>query len=185
MVMSINEEDLLQDPELGNFLYKRGMMGTFIRKEFSVEFPDSPKGRRNIVQRRGTLIVKIEQLNRPALSSLRIFVFLKTLVVTLDSVFFSSKGTQMSKFFANFIAATVAIVTGRNTMIKLQKKEMTIEPKEGKRASLPIRVRVPELKPLKRFDSLLKGCQRLNFNNRFGKILDLMEVQPRALSALA
>ncbi|RDX67983.1 hypothetical protein CR513_53081, partial [Mucuna pruriens] len=83
--------------------------------------------------------------------------------------------------------ATKQICIGRNMVIKLQKKEITIELKEGKRASLHIKVRVLELKSLKLFGSLLKGCRRLNFNNRFRKILDLIEVevQPRALSALA
>ncbi|RDX90848.1 hypothetical protein CR513_27244, partial [Mucuna pruriens] len=52
---------------------------------------------------------------------------------------------------------------------------MTIEPKEGKgnEPHYPY--------------SLLKGFRCLNFDNRYEKILDLMEVevQPRALSALA
>ncbi|RDY14536.1 hypothetical protein CR513_00385, partial [Mucuna pruriens] len=83
---------------------------------------------------------------------------IKTLVAFLD--FFERNSNSNIKLFADIVMAMIAtnIVMGRNTVIKLQKKEMTIEPKEGKRVSLPIRVTLLELKSLKRFRSLLKGC---------------------------
>ncbi|RDY01153.1 hypothetical protein CR513_15552, partial [Mucuna pruriens] len=52
---------------------------------------------------------------------------------------------------------------------------MTMEPKEGKRASLPIRVKLPELKSLKRFDNLLRGCRHLNFDNKVVRMLKVSE----------
>ncbi|RDX84722.1 hypothetical protein CR513_34173, partial [Mucuna pruriens] len=58
---------------------------------------------------------------------------------------------------------------------------------ELKRETLPIKVNMPEVEILKRYAKMFKGPNRYAFEARFGKILELLniEVQKEAISALA
>ncbi|RDX66159.1 hypothetical protein CR513_55109, partial [Mucuna pruriens] len=71
---------------------------------------------------------------------------------------------------------------------ELESKEaLLVTDVESKRGTLSIKVKAPDSLVLKRYMEMLKGSARRMFEVRFGKILDLVEieVQPEALSALA
>ncbi|RDX96854.1 hypothetical protein CR513_20445, partial [Mucuna pruriens] len=73
---------------------------------------------------------------------------------------------------------------GEEERVDLGTRNMDIE---SKRDTLPINVKAPGAVILRRYAEMIQGDDRRAFERKFGKILDLaeMEVQPEAISTLA